>query len=189
MTAFVHPQALVETDQIGDESRVWAFAHIMAGAVVGAGCNIGDHAFIESGAVVGNRVTIKNAVLIWDGVTLEDEVFVGPNAVFTNVPAPRVAFKPERSDFVPTLVKTGASIGANTTVVCGVTIGRYAMIGAGAVVNTDVLDHALLVGNPARQIGWACTCGATIPESLLCDACGRRFERLTYGLAEVDAAS
>lgn len=171
---FVHERALCESKEVGPGTRVWAFAHVMKGARVGAGCNIGDHAFVETGAVLGDKVTVKNAVLIWDGVTIEDEAFLGPNMVFTNVLNPRVAFKKARDQFARTLVKRGAAIGANATIICGVTIGEQAFVGAGAVVTRDVPAHALVVGSPARRIGWSCTCGERLSPDLTCD-CGRRF--------------
>ncbi len=178
---FAHPQALVETDAIGEGTRVWAFAHVMKGAVVGKHCNIGDHAFIESNVTVGDGVTIKNGVAVWDGVSLGDHVFVGPNAVFTNDVNPRAEIKKSPEQFVTTQVHQGASIGANATIVCGVTIGRYAFVGAGTVVLRDVPAYAMVVGNPARQIGFMCECGERLPESLAC-ACGKRFERGPQGL-------
>jgi len=178
---FVHPQALVETDDIGEGTRVWAFAHVMRGASIGKHCNIGDHAFVEANVVVGNGVTIKNGVAIWDGVSLADHVFVGPNAVFTNDLNPRAEVKKSREQFLLTEVQEGASIGANATIVCGVTIGRYAFVGAGTVVIRDVPPYALVVGNPARRIGFMCECGERLPESLVC-ACGLRFVREAAGL-------
>ncbi|HLI56125.1 MAG TPA: acyltransferase [Actinomycetota bacterium] len=171
---FVHPRGLCESETVGPRTRVWAFAHVMPGAVVGADCNIGDHAFIETGARVGDRVTVKNAVLIWDGVTIEDDVFVGPNATFTNDLVPRAALHRPREEFLPTVVRAGATIGANATVVCGVTIGPYAVVGAGAVVTRDVGAYALVVGNPARRIGWVCSCTERLGRGWLC-ACGRRY--------------
>jgi UDP-2-acetamido-3-amino-2,3-dideoxy-glucuronate N-acetyltransferase len=183
-TVFVHPTALCESDDVGPGTRVWAFAHVMEGAVVGADCNICDHAFIESGAKIGDRVTVKNNVLLWDKVTVEDEVFLGPNAVFTNDLTPRVGFKKSPDQFVPTLVRRGASIGANTTIVCGVTIGELSMVGAGAVVTRDVPPHALVAGNPARRIGWVCTCGERLGDDLT-GACGRKFAPAGDGLEEV----
>jgi UDP-2-acetamido-3-amino-2,3-dideoxy-glucuronate N-acetyltransferase len=171
---FVHPQALCESDDVGPRTRVWAFAHVMRAARIGSDCNVGDHAFIESGARIGDRVTIKNHVLVWDKVTIEDEVFVGPNAVFTNDLRPRVAFKNPPERFLPTLVRRGASIGANATIVCGVTIGSNALIGAGSVVTRSVPAHALIVGNPGRRIGWICACTQTLRRDLSC-ACGRRY--------------
>jgi UDP-2-acetamido-3-amino-2,3-dideoxy-glucuronate N-acetyltransferase len=173
-SVFVHPTALCESEHVGPRTRIWAFAHVMAGAVLGADCNVCDHAFVETGARVGDRVTIKNNVLIWDRVTVEDEVFVGPNVVFTNDPNPRIAFKKPPERFTPTLVRRGASIGANATVVCGVTIGEQAMVGAGSVVTRDVPAHALVVGNPAHRIGWICACGDRLGDDLVC-RCGRRY--------------
>lgn len=170
---FVHERALVESDVIGEGTRVWAFAHVMKGAVVGRGCNIGDHAFIERGARLGDQVTVKNNVLIWDGVTLEDGVFAGPNVVFTNDPRPRVAFKDEFKP-VATVVKKNASIGANATIICGVTLGEWSFVGAGSVVTRDVPAHGFVLGSPARQIGWACDCARRLPESLRC-SCGRAY--------------
>src|SRR5215469_4868404 len=178
---FVHLQALVETQQIGAGTRVWAFAHVMQGAIIGEHCNICDHAFVESNVVIGDGVTIKNGVAVWDGVTLGNYVFVGPNAVFTNDLNPRASVKKSREQFLPTQVQEGVSIGANATIVCGIRIGRYAFIGAGTVVIGDVPAYALMVGNPARQIGYMCECGETLPESLSC-VCGKRFQRSGDGL-------
>jgi UDP-2-acetamido-3-amino-2,3-dideoxy-glucuronate N-acetyltransferase len=185
---FVHPKALVETEQIGEGTRVWAFAHVMNGAVVGRHCNICDHAFVESNVIIGDGVTIKNGVSIWDGVQLGNHVFVGPNAVFTNDMNPRAEVKKTREEFRPTHIQEGASIGANATIVCGVTIGRYAFIGAGTVVIRDVPAYAMMVGNPARQIGFMCECGEKLPESLVC-ACGRGYEAVPEGLARLTAAA
>jgi UDP-2-acetamido-3-amino-2,3-dideoxy-glucuronate N-acetyltransferase len=182
-SVFVHPLALCESDDIGPRTRVWAFAHVLPGARIGADCNVGDHAFVEGGAVVGSSVTIKNNVLLWDGVTVEDEVFLGPNAVFTNDLRPRAAVRKGREGWLPTLVRRGATIGANATVVCGITVGRWAMVGAGAVVAADVADHALVVGNPARQVGWACRCGERLPDDLEC-ACGRAYQLVSAGTLE-----
>jgi UDP-2-acetamido-3-amino-2,3-dideoxy-glucuronate N-acetyltransferase len=185
-TVYVHPKGLCESDQVGPRTRIWAFAHVLPGAEVGADCNVGDHAFIEGGARLGDRVTVKNAVLVWDRVTVEDEVFLGPNMVFTNDLAPRVGFKKAPEELVPTLVRRGATIGANATVVCGVTIGGHAFVAAGAVVVDDVADHALVAGNPARRIGWVCACGRRLGEPLAC-SCGRAYRLVDEraGLAEV----
>jgi UDP-2-acetamido-3-amino-2,3-dideoxy-glucuronate N-acetyltransferase len=185
---FVHPQALVEAEQIGEGTRVWAFAHVMKGATLGRDCNIGDHAFVESNVVIGDGVNIKNGVAIWDGVTLEDHVFVGPNAVFTNDLNPRASVKKSREQFLLTQVREGASIGANATIVCGVTIGQYAFIGAGTVVIRDVPAYALMVGNPGRQIGYMCECGETLPDSLTC-VCGKRFQSSADGLQTIIESS
>ena len=180
---FVHDFGLCESTEVGAGTRVWAFAHVMSGAVVGSNCNIGDHVFIENGAVIGDRVTVKNNTLIWDRVTVEDEVFLGPNVVFTNDPTPRATIKKGRDRFVPTLVRRGATIGANVTIVCGVTIGELAFVGAGSVVTRDVPAHALTVGNPAGVVGWVCECGLRLPDSLVC-SCGRRYRRSAEGTVE-----
>lgn len=173
-SVFVHPRGLCESADVGPGTRVWAFAHVMEGAVVGADCNIGDHAFIEGGARLGDRVTVKNAVLVWDKVTIEDEVFLGPNAVFTNDLRPRASVKRPRDELLPTLVRRGATVGAQATIVCGVVIGAHAFVAAGSVVNRDVPDHAFVAGNPARRRGWVCTCGSRLDDDLVC-ACGRRY--------------
>jgi acetyltransferase-like isoleucine patch superfamily enzyme len=183
-SVFIHPLALCESDDVGPRTRIWAFAHVLPGARIGADCNVCDHAFVEGEAVVGNAVTIKNNVLLWDGVTVEDEAFLGPNAVFTNDFRPRAASKKGREAWLSTLVRHGATIGANATVVCGVTVGRWAFVGAGAVVIADVPDHALVVGNPARRIGWACRCGERLPDDLSCGACGRAYRLTDPGTLE-----
>ena len=149
---YKHPRSLVETDAIGTGTTIWAFVHVLPGAIIGSRCNICDHCFIEGGVKIGDEVTVKTGVSIWDGVTLEDKVFVGPNAVFTNDLLPRSKNTDYRMQ--QTLVKTGASIGANATVLSGVTIGQFALIGIGAVVTRNVPDYGLVYGNPARQRGW-----------------------------------
>ena len=180
---YVHPSALCESDQVGEGTRIWAFAHVMSGAAIGRQCNVGSHAFVESGACVGDGVVIKNGVTIWEGVVLEDYVFVGPGVVFTNDRYPRSRHAPEAGTryqnketwLEPTLVRRGASIGAGAQIMCGVTIGEYAMIGAGSLVTRDVPAYRLVAGSPARSIGWACACGQRLGEWLVCRACGRRF--------------
>ena len=152
---FQHPSAIVESLRIGEGTRVWAFAHVLPGARIGADCNVCDHVFIENDVVVGDRVTIKCGVQLWDGVTIEDDVFIGPNATFTNDPFPRSRVRP--ATFTPTRVRRGASIGANATLVCGITIGANAMVGSGAVVTHDVPDNAIVVGNPAYIQGYVTT--------------------------------
>lgn len=179
----VHPLALCEADEIGAGTRVWAFAHVMAGARIGERCNIGDHVFVESGVCIGDGVTVKNHSLLFDGVTLEDDVFVGPNTVFTNDLRPRApGVRDGTWELLPTVVRRGASLGAQATVVCGVTIGSFALVAAGAVVTADVPAHALVAGNPARRRGWVCRCGRTLPDGLACP-CGRRFVVAGDGLA------
>ena len=150
--AMIHPQAICETTQVGEGTRVWAFAHVLKGAVIGAECNVCDGVFIENDVVVGDRVTIKCGVQLWDGVRLESDVFVGPNATFTNDPMPRSKQYPNKD--AQTIVRRGASIGANATILPGLTIGERAMVGAGAVVTHSVPAGAIVVGNPARIRGY-----------------------------------
>ena len=149
---FQHPHAIVESTRIGERTRIWAFAHVLPDAVIGADCNICDGVFIESDVVLGDRVTVKCGVQLWDGVTLEDDVFIGPNATFTNDPYPRSKHRP--ASFARTVVRRGASIGANATILPGLTIGANAMVGAGAVITRDVPPNAIVVGNPARITGY-----------------------------------
>lgn len=152
---YQHPNALVETKQIGNNTRIWAFAHILPGATIGEDCNICDHTFIENDVIVGNRVTIKSGVQLWDGIEIEDDTFIGPNATFTNDPFPRS--KQHLESYARTIVHKGSSIGANATILPGLKIGQYAMIGAGAVVTKDVPPYAIVVGNPARIEGYVQT--------------------------------
>jgi UDP-2-acetamido-3-amino-2,3-dideoxy-glucuronate N-acetyltransferase len=177
---FKHPFAVVESSEIGRGTRVWAFTHVMEGARVGENCNLCDHVFVESNVVIGDRVTVKNGVALWDGVVLEDLVFVGPFAVFTNDKNPRAAVRKSRREFLQTRVCQGASIGANATLICGITIGRYAFVGAGAVVTKDVDDFAIVVGNPARRVGYMCLCGSKLRNSLSC-RCGQVYEKDARG--------
>jgi len=181
---FIHPNALVESGDVGAGTRVWAFAHIMKGAVVGESCKVGDHAFIESGAVLGDRVTVKNSCLIWHGVHLGDDVFVGPNVVFTNDLTPRARYQTTEEDWLDTEVADGASLGANATILSGIHIGRNAFVGAGSVVTKDVPDHALVFGNPARHEGWVCACGSKLGDDLVCAACGLVYHHTEQGLKE-----
>jgi UDP-2-acetamido-3-amino-2,3-dideoxy-glucuronate N-acetyltransferase len=179
MSAFVHPMALCESESVGDATRIWAFAHVMKGAQVGSHTNIGEGAFVESGAVIGDRVTLKNQVLVWDGVRIGDDVFVGPGVVFTNDATPRSPRMPEAAWRyrdpatwrLTTTIGRGASLGGGAVILPGVTIGPFAMIGAGAVVTRDVPAHCLVVGNPARAIGWVCACGARLGADWMCPAC------------------
>ena len=192
---FAHAQALVETEDVGQDTRIWAFAHVLPGARIGSACNICDHAFIETGAVLGNNVTVKNGVAIWQGVTIEDNVFLGPNCVLTNDPNPRAYIKKSCEALEPTLIRANATVGANATILCGVTIGRYAFIGAGAVVLRTVPDFALMVGNPARQVGWMCRCARRLPlpapvnqiASATCPQCRAQFVATATGLTLIEA--
>jgi acetyltransferase-like isoleucine patch superfamily enzyme len=182
----VHAHALCETTAVGARTRIWAFAHVLYGANIGSDCNICDHAFIEGRVRVGDRVTVKNGVQLFDGVVVEDDVFLGPNCIFTNDPTPRAAVKKSAESLSSTLVQHGVTIGANATIVCGVTIGAHAFIGAGAVVTRSVPRHALVVGNPARQLGWMCRCGSRLSSGLRC-GCGAAYSegRDGGGLVEV----
>jgi acetyltransferase-like isoleucine patch superfamily enzyme len=186
-SVFVHPAALCESDAVGPRTRVWAFAHVLPGAVVGSDCNLCDHVYVETGATVGDNVTVKNGVMIYDLVTIGNDVFLGPGVVFTNDLVPRAAFKNPPEEFLPTSVEQGATIGANATIVCGSTIGTCAFVAAGAVVVDDVPPHAIVVGNPARPIGWMCACGNRLPEDLRCE-CGRAYAIAGRGLAQHAAA-
>lgn len=152
MNYFKHPQAIVESENIGDNTWVWAFAHVLRGAQIGADCNICDYVFIENDVKIGDRATIKCGVQLWDGIVIEDDVFIGPNATFTNDLFPRSKRYPEK--FKKTLIKKGASVGANATILAGIVIGSNAMVGAGAVVTRDVPPNAIVIGNPAFIKGY-----------------------------------
>ena len=182
MTRFrAHPSAVVDAGaRIGAGSKVWHFCHVMAGARVGARCVVGQNVFVAATAVIGSGCRIQNNVSIYDGVVLEDDVFVGPSAVFTNVRNPRAAVD-RKARIEQTLVGRGATIGANATIVCGARIGEYAFIGAGAVVTRDVPPHAVMAGVPARRAGWICRCGGSIGRRprVLCGDCARVPDRLT----------
>jgi UDP-2-acetamido-3-amino-2,3-dideoxy-glucuronate N-acetyltransferase len=176
-----HSTAVIdEPCTIGAGTRIWHFCHVCEGARIGAGCVLGQNVYVAGGAVIGDRVKIQNNVSVYDGVVLEDDVFCGPSVVFTNVVNPRAEI-PRRHEYQPTVVKRGASIGANATIVCGNTIGEHAFVGAGAVVTRDVPAHALVLGLPARVTGWMCMCGARLPFEVEaageagCSSCARRF--------------
>jgi len=183
---FVHETAVIDPpSEVGSGSKIWHFSHILKNCRIGENCNIGQNVVIGPEVTIGTGCKIQNNISVYKGVTLEDYVFCGPSMVFTNVYNPRAHIR-RMEELRPTLVKTGASIGANATIVCGNTIGRYAFIGAGAVVTRDVPDYALVLGNPARQIGWMCACGNRLTEDLLCDACGEQYFQQESGLAPLD---
>lgn len=177
---FIHPTAVVDDDvAIGDGSRIWHFTHLAKGCRIGERCSLGQNVYVAPGVRIGSNVKIQNNVSIYEGVELEDDVFCGPSMVFTNVVTPRSAF-PRNSSlyYVRTLVRRGATIGANATIVCGNSIGEFGFVGAGAVVTHDVPPHAIVVGNPAKVIGYACMCGARLalePGGAHCTGCARLY--------------
>ncbi|MBR1843256.1 MAG: N-acetyltransferase [Opitutales bacterium] len=179
---FVHESSYIDEGcTIGAGTKIWCFSHVMPGAVIGENCNIGQNVFIDPNVHIGNRCKIQNNVSVYNGVQLEDDIFCGPSCVFTNVYNPRAAIE-RKNEFLKTLVKQGATIGANATIVCGVTLGEYCFIGAGAVVTKNVPPYACVVGNPTRQIGWRCACGEKLPKTLQCARCGLRYQLNSHQL-------
>lgn len=186
MDYFVHESSYVEDGAaIGEGTKIWHFCHVMGSAVIGRNCQLGQNVYVGGGARLGDGVKVQNNVNIYDGVELEDYVFCGPSMTFTNDLTPRAKYPKEAGQYKKTLVKYGATIGANATIVCSHTVGRFALVGAGAVVCSDVPDYALVAGNPARQMGWVCECGARLGETFECKECGRRYSRGDNGLVEV----
>ena len=180
---FVHPTAVIDDDvNIGAETKIWHFSHVLYGSKIAENCNIGQNVVIGPNVNIGNNCKIQNNVSVYKGVTLEDGVFCGPSMVFTNIYNPRAEIR-KMDQVRPTLVKKGATIGANATIVCGVTLGRYCFIGAGSLVNKNVPDYALVVGNPAKQIGWACDCGERLTDKLECLSCGKCYVKKEEGLS------
>ncbi|WP_196016914.1 acyltransferase [Alistipes senegalensis] len=171
---FVHPSSCIDENvTVGDGTKIWHFCHVQTGASIGRNCSLGQNVNIGNNVKIGNGVRIQNNVSVYEGVEIEDNVFCGPSCVFTNVITPRAHF-PVHGAYAETLIKEGASLGANCTVICGHTVGRSAMVAAGAVVTKDVRDYALMAGVPARQIGWVCECGRRLDETLKCP-CGRAY--------------
>ena len=182
---FVHESSYIDKDvTIGKNTKIWHFCHVQSGAVIGENCSFGQNVNISSNVRIGNGVKVQNNVSIYEGVELEDWVFCGPSMVFTNDLTPRAKYPKGSAGYKKTVVHTGATIGANATIVCGHDIGKWALIGSGAVVTKNVPDHALMAGVPAKQIGWACECGCVLDEDLHCPACGRSYRRDTCGLVE-----
>ena len=181
---FLHPSSIIDERVVnGKGTKIWHFSHVLPGSRIGEKCNIGQNVVIGPDVTIGSMCKIQNNVSVYRGVTLEDGVFCGPSMVFTNIYNPRAEI-PKMDQVRPTLVRQGATIGANATIVCGVTLGRYCLVGAGAVVNRNVADHALMVGNPAKRIGWVCRCGERLAEDLTCLSCGLRYHRTDHGLEE-----
>ena len=192
MSYFRHETAIVdEGAEIGEGTKVWHFCHVSKGARIGRGCVLGQNVYVAATAQLGDGVRVQNNVSIYDGVIVEDDAFLGPSAVFTNVRNPR-SFVSRKHAYEETRVGRGATVGANATIVCGHRVGAYAFVGAGAVVTSDVLPHALVVGVPARQAGWMCCCGERLiveGEVGRCDACGRRYSVGADGVRELGAAA
>ncbi len=185
MGYFIHSSSYIEDNvSIGSGCKIWHFCHIDSGATLGDNCNLGQNIYIGKNVVVGCGVKLQNNVSVYSGVTLMDWVFCGPSVVFTNDLTPRAKHAKTSNNYKKTLVKQSASLGANSTIIAGVTIGCYAMIGAGAVVTSDVKNHSLVVGNPAKHIGWVCSCGSRLKDNLLCN-CGHSYTIASQGLVVV----
>lgn len=183
---FIHESSYVDENvRIGDNTKVWHFCHIQSGARVGSGCSLGQNVYVGANAVIGDGCKIQNNVSVYQGVVLENDVFCGPSCVFTNDLTPRARYPKGALNFVKTVVREGASIGANATIVCGHTVGRCALIASGAVVTGDVKNHAVMAGVPARRMGWACACGEILRGSMVCPSCGRRYKETPEGLEEI----
>lgn len=187
---YVHPTSIVDENvEIGEGTKVWHFCHIQSGARIGRNCSFGQNVNISNNVTIGNGVKVQNNVSVYEGVQIEDYVFCGPSCVFTNDLTPRAKYPKGHSYYKKTLVHEGASIGANATVVCGHEIGRWALIGAGAVVTTNVPNHALMLGVPAKWSGWACECGELLKDGLKCPKCGREYRESNNGLEEIVCSS
>jgi UDP-2-acetamido-3-amino-2,3-dideoxy-glucuronate N-acetyltransferase len=182
---FVHESSYVDKDvTIGKGTKIWHFCHIQKGAQLGENCSLGQNVNVANNVKVGNGVRIQNNVSVYEGVEIEDNAFCGPSCVFTNVTIPRSHY-PVHGIYDKTLIKWGASLGANSTIVCGHTVGRSALIAAGAVVTKNVKDHSLMAGVPARQIGWVCECGVRLEKNLSCKKCGKKYKETETGLLEI----
>jgi len=182
---FVHESSYIDEQvKIGKGTKIWHFCHVQKGAEIGENCSLGQNVNIANNVKIGNNVRIQNNVSVYEGVELEDNVFCGPSCVFTNVKTPRAHY-PVHGIYDKTFIKNGASLGANSTVVCGHTVGRSAMVAAGAVVTKNVKDYALVAGVPARQIGWVCECGERLENDLVCNKCGKKYQETENGLMEI----
>lgn len=182
---FVHESSYIDNDvQIGEGTKIWYFCHIQKGAKIGKNCNFGQNVNISNNVLIGNNVKIQNNVSVYEGVELEDYVFCGPSMVFTNDLTPRSKYPKLSNSFKKTVVEYGATLGANSTIVCGNRIGRWAMIAAGAVITQTVKNYALMAGIPAKRIGWVCECGSVLNNNLKCDACHRVYNEISGILTE-----
>lgn len=183
---FVHDTSIVDDNvKIGKGTKIWYFCHIQSGAEIGESCSFGQNVNVSNNVKIGNGCKVQNNVSVYEGVELEDYVFCGPSMVFTNDLTPRAKYPKGSAGYKKTVLHTGASVGANATVVCGHEIGRWAMIAAGAVVTKDVRNHELVAGVPARHVGWACECGEQLDTALKCKKCGRKYKEEPSGLEEV----
>lgn len=182
MKYFVHESSYIDDNvNIGEGTKIWHFSHVLSGVTIGKNCSLGQNVNIGNNVIIGNGVKIQNNVSVYEGVELEDYVFCGPSMVFTNDLTPRSKYPKGKEGYLKTLVMEGATIGANATIVCGHTIGRWAMIASGAVVTKDVPDYALMAGVPAKQLGWVCECGKTLSEDYTCPICGKVYTQLVGG--------
>lgn len=182
---FVHESSYIDENvQIGEGTKIWFFCHVQKGAQIGKNCSLGQNVNISNNVKIGNGVKIQNNVAVYEGVEIEDDVFCGPSCVFTNDLTPRAKYPKGHENYKKTLIRRGASIGANATIVCGHTVGEWALIGAGAVVSSDVPAHALMLGVPAKRKGWVCECGEILKNGLSCTCCGRSYIETEKGLEE-----
>ena len=183
---FVHPTSVIDDGvEIGTGTKIWYFSHIQSGARIGKFCSLGQNVNISNNVRIGDGCKLQNNVSLYEGVEAEDYVFFGPSCVFTNDLTPRAKYPKGNAAYIKTFVREGATIGANATIVCGHTIGRFALIGAGAVVTSNVPAFALMIGVPAKRVGWACECGEILPEDLTCPKCKREYKETAQGLEEV----
>ena len=182
---FVHESSYVDEDvRIGKDTKIWYFCHIQSGSVIGERCSLGQNVNVSNNVIIGNGVKIQNNVSVYEGVEIEDDVFCGPSMVFTNDINPRAKYPKGHAGYKKTLLKQGATIGANATIVCGHTVGRWAFVAAGSVVAANVKDYAMMIGVPARQVGWMCECGERLGHDLQCHKCGRIYVEKENGLVE-----